>query len=262
MNQEESLIYLARRSAAAAIKTIADKEASLGASERVDDDASPAAGLGFPVVVCHSEYAEGTTGGTLVALSQEAAHALQADGAELDLAVIGAALSAMLEQATAATSALVGAPVDVVEPRTELCNDQEEFAAAYHPSTYTTVVDGQIAGHGFRFVQAVPHSLVVQLTAALAQLDVEHVDLTAQEVGERIGMPALVEVPLHCSIELGSTSLPVQRAGRLRQGEVVALEQEDTAPLVLRLSGRPYALGYLRPAANGELEFEIAEILR
>jgi flagellar motor switch protein FliN/FliY len=143
-----------------------------------------------------------------------------------------------------------------------MCTDDEAFAATYHAASYTTIVDGTIAGHPFRFVQAVPHSLVVQLTAALAQLDVEHVDLTAQEIGERIGMAALSDVPLHCSIELGSTMLPVQRAGRLRAGEVVPLDQEDTAPLVLRLSGRPYALGYLRPTASGELDFEITEIIR
>lgn len=264
MNQEQALLQLAKRSAAAAGESLAGRAVTLGQAARLEDDSAPGTGLAFPLVVCHSEYAEGTAGGTLIALSPAAAAAVQGveDGAALDVDALAPLLRQMLERSTTITSTMVGAAVEVVEPRTEICNDPNELAGTYHSSTYTTVIDGQIDGHPFRFVQAVPHSLVVQLMVTLAKRDVEHVDLTAQEVGERIGIHALQEVPLHCSIELGSTSLPVQRAGRLRQGEVVALDQADSDPLVLCLSGRPYAKGYLRPTASGELEFEITEILR
>lgn len=276
MTQEEALLSLAQETASAIIawiEEVAPGSASLGEASRFSDDASPFDDLQLPVVASQVSYIDGASGGTMVLLPPEAVSALaaammgmdpdEADGTvgELELSALGEAMNQMMARAAAASSEVLGIEVDITPPQTAMCEQIADVAALYNPAAHSIVVSATAFGSDFRFIQIVPHSFLVRLAAALSESNVEKIELGAQEVGDRIPASVIDEIPLACAIELGRAILPAYVVNNLRSGEVVPLDQQDDAPLLMRVSGNAYARGRLTAAPTGELEYEIVEML-
>jgi flagellar motor switch protein FliN/FliY len=61
--------------------------------------------------------------------------------------------------------------------------------------------------------------------------------------GERAAMDLLFDVPVDVTVELGSTSVPLEDVLKFGPGHVVRLAQSTDQPVIVKVNGRPIAEG-------------------
>jgi flagellar motor switch protein FliN/FliY len=94
----------------------------------------------------------------------------------------------------------------------------------------------------------------IELDELLPTLNEKSAELVAREI-DLIG-----HVSVELTAEIGNASISIEKLFALKQGDVVALAQEVSDPVLLRLNGKPVARGEL-VAVDDNLGVKITEIL-
>lgn len=61
--------------------------------------------------------------------------------------------------------------------------------------------------------------------------------------GDRAAMDLLLDVPVDVTVEIGSTSVPLEDVLKFGPGHVVRLAQSTEQPVIVKVNGRPIAEG-------------------
>jgi len=222
----------------------------------------PLAGIPVPAVATMVSYEAGATGGNLFVMTVEGARRLAAammgtepgaggELSELELSAVAEAMNQMMSSAAAATTAVLGADVEIGPPETCTFNAAEAAVAAYGRTPHATVSEVKVCGEPCRFVQFVPNAFVVRMTRALDELAAEAAvgTLTTGVAG---ATPSLDGIPVRVWAELGRTRMSTAQIVGLPPGAVVELNRGPDEPIDLYVNGRHFATGRLMVVDGAE----------
>jgi flagellar motor switch protein FliN/FliY len=223
--------------------------------------------LPMPAVISKVAYIGGVSGGNIFATSVTGANQIAAamgagnDATDPDLSDLAQsafeeAANQMLSSAAGATGAVLGRTVDVGPPETSIVTMAPDMAdvAAQH----TTRVSLTVAGETCLFVQLIPQSFVMRMSAALKDNDSLSYDEDALR-GPTLDDGWVHETLLRLDAELGSARLTADEVLGLQSGAVVVLDRAVDDPLELFVNGVPYGSGRLL-LDDGEWAVKIEEI--
>lgn len=208
--------------------------------------------LPIPGVISKVSYVGGVSGGNIFATSIAGANQIAAamgagndpnDSELSDIAqsAFSEAANQMLSSASAATSAVLGRGVDVAAPETSVVTAVPDVLDMATP--YVTRVSLTVAGETCLFVQLIPQSFVMRMSAALEESD----SLADFEVldGPTVGTNWVHATSLRLDAELGVARLTADEVLGLRDGAVVVLNRAVDDPIELFVNGTPYGNGRL-----------------
>jgi flagellar motor switch protein FliN/FliY len=245
--------------AEATAKAIADVLTGFGVSAVevgrpgiVERGSNPLEILPMPAVISRVAYVGGVSGGNVFATTVTGANQIAAamgagnDPADPDLSDLAKsafeeAANQMLSSSAGATAAVLGRPVEVGPPETTIVTmapDVTDMAAQH-----TTRVSLTVAGETCLFVQMIPQSFVMRMTAALQDNDSGYDERT-------LGGPTLDDGWIHDTVlrldaELGCARLTADEVLGLQGGAVVVLDKAVDDPIELLVNGTPYGTGRL-----------------
>lgn len=233
----------------------------------VDRGSNPLEILPMPAVISKVAYVGGVSGGNIFATTVVGANKIAAaigagnDAADAELSDIARsafeeAANQMLSSAAGATGAALGRTVEVGLPETSVVTAPPDVAdiAAQH----ATRVSLTVAGETCLFVQLIPQSFVMRMTAAF-QDGASLADDESLLSGPTIDDYWVHETQLRLDAELGSTQLTADEVLGLQSGAVVVLDRAVDDPIELFVNGLPYGYGRLL-LDDGEWAVEIEEL--
>ncbi len=117
----------------------------------VSADADPLASVSTPAVAASVSYVDGVTGGNVFVMPLEGARALAAammgeeppedeatDLTELELSAVGEAMNQMMAAAANATSAVLGTPVEIAPPETQVLSSLDTALDGHDDAAHMT----------------------------------------------------------------------------------------------------------------------------
>jgi flagellar motor switch protein FliN len=225
----------------------------LGKPAIVERGTDPLEILPIPGVISKVSYVGGVSGGNVFATSIAGANQIAAamgagndptDGELSDIAqsAFSEAANQMLSSAAAATSAVLGRGVDLAAPETSVVDAIPDVLDMATP--HVTRVSLTVAGETCLFVQLIPQSFVLRMSAALAESD------SYLPEGELLDGPTLdsswvYATTLRLDAEIGTARLTADEVLGLRDGAVVVLDRAVDDPVELFVNGTPYGTGRL-----------------
>lgn len=223
--------------------------------------------LPMPAVISKVAYVGGVAGGNVFATTVTGANQIAAamgagndpTDAELsDLAksAFEEAANQMLSSAAGATGAVLGRTVDVGPPATSVVTTAPDVADM--ASQHTTRVSLTVAGETCLFVQLIPQSFVMRMSAALQDSDLYAYDEDSLS-GPALDDGWVHETLLRLDAELGSARLTADEVLGLQSGAVVVLDRAVDDPIELFVNGVPYGAGRLL-LEDGEWAVKIEEL--
>ncbi|MGD0197038.1 MAG: FliM/FliN family flagellar motor switch protein [Solirubrobacteraceae bacterium] len=251
----EAQLHLAQ----ATSRAVADVLTGLGVTVEVGKPAlaprgsNPLEILPMPGVMSKVAYIGGVAGGNVIATSVAGANVIAAAmGAGNDLAAtelsdiaqsaFSEAANQMLASASAATAAVLGRGVEVDPPETTVLESIPDVNDVATP--HVTRVSLTVAGETCLFVQLVPQSFVMRVSAALEESETFVFDDDDLD-GPMLDSGWVHETPLRLDAELGSARLTADEVLGLRDGAVVVLDRAVDDPVELYVNGTPYGAGRL-----------------
>jgi flagellar motor switch protein FliN len=249
----------------------------------VAPDKHPLEGVPVPAVATMVSYVDGVTGGNLFVMTVEGARRLAAammgaepdetagatELSELELSAVAEAMNQMMASAAGATSAVLGAEVEIGVPETRTFMATEQAMAAYARTPHATRGAVSVCGEPCRLVQLVPNAFVVRMTRALDELGSE---LTAPDAGGSApsgpaaadagdGTPSLAGISVRVCAELGRARMPSAQIVGMPAGAVVELNRQADEPIDLYVNGRRFATGRLVVVDGADWAVRIEAIL-
>lgn len=261
MTSDEALLKISRSAAeatATVLETVCGDCVEVGGVALSARDVSPLEGIMPPALMTRVSYVDGVTGGNVFALTRIAARKLAAimmggsaadvDASaalsELELSAIAEATNQMMAAAAAATSTVLGVPVEISPPETALVDSRADAERFHDSSARATVASFSIAGEPCRLVQFVPHAFVVRMTRAYSDQEGEAPPEREPATGS-LTADLVRSLPVRVTVEAGRLRLPLGMIVGLRQGMVLELDKLVSEPVAILLNGRPYARGQL-----------------
>jgi flagellar motor switch protein FliN/FliY len=209
--------------------------------------------LPMPAVISKVAYVGGVSGGNVFATTVSGANQIAAamgagnDTADPDLSDLAKsafeeAANQMLSSAAGATGAAIGRTVDIGPPTTAVVTSAPNVADM--ASQHTTRVSLTLAGETCLFVQLIPQSFVMRMTAALQDSDLYAYDEDSL-AGPTLDDGWVHETLLRLDAELGTARLTADEVLGLQSGAVVVLDRAVDDPIELFVNGVPYGAGRL-----------------
>jgi flagellar motor switch protein FliN/FliY len=209
--------------------------------------------LPIPAVISKVAYVGGVSGGNIFATTLAGANQIaaamgagnDATGSQLsDIAqsAFSEAANQMLSSASAATSAVLGRPVTVGPPETTVVEAIPDVLDMATP--YVTRVSLTVAGETCLFVQLIPQSFVMRMSAALEETDATHLEEDLLD-GPTLDPGWVHGTSLRLDAELGCARLTTDEVLGLRDGAVVVLDRAVDDPIELLVNGTHYGTGRL-----------------
>jgi flagellar motor switch protein FliN len=184
---------------------------------------------------------------------------------ELELSAVAEAMNQMMASAAGATSAVLGAEVEIGVPETRTFMATEQAMAAYARTPHATRGAVSVCGEPCRLVQLVPNAFVVRMTRAFDEISTQ---VPAFDLGQRqddaragVGTPSLAGIPVRVWAELGRAQLPSAHVVGLPAGAVVELNRQADEPIDLYVNGRRFATGRLVVADGTDWAVRIEHVL-
>jgi flagellar motor switch protein FliN/FliY len=208
--------------------------------------------LPIPGVISKVSYVGGVSGGNIFATSIAGANQIAAamgagndqSASELsDIAqsAFSEAANQMLSSAAAATSAVLGRGVDLAAPETSVVDAIPDVLDMATP--HVTRVSLTVAGETCLFVQLIPQSFVLRMSAALADNDA-YADTVVLD-GPTLDSGWVYRTTLRLDAEIGAARLTADEVLGLRDGAVVVLDRAVDDPVELFVNGTAYGTGRL-----------------
>lgn len=220
----------------------------------VERGSNPLEILPMPAVVSRVAYVGGVSGGNAFATTVKGANHIAAamgagngpDDVELsDIAksAFEEAANQMLSSAAGATAAVLGRTVEIGPPDTSVVTEAPDVTDVAAP--YMTRVSLTVAGETCLFVQMIPQTFVMRMTAALEDKDsIAFLDDDGLR-GPAIAPTWVHETRMRLDAELGSARLTADEVLGLHDGAVVVLDRAVDDPIELFVNGMHYGLGRL-----------------
>jgi flagellar motor switch protein FliN/FliY len=226
--------------------------------------------LPLPVVVSKVSYVGGVSGANIFATTVKGANKLASlmgagidpDAEELsDIAqsAMGEAANQMLASAAAVTGTVLGRNIEIGPPETEVFTKTAPQATD-HAAHKVTRVSFTVGDETCLFVQLIPESFLMRMSAAMADDLLEPTELDAEAlVGAALGSAWLPGTALRLDAELGRAVLTADEVLGLSSGAVVVLDRAVDDPIELFVNGTAYASGRLL-LDDGEWAVAIEEL--
>ena len=235
MNVDEALIRLGESTSEAVagiLQMFAGDAAQPGPVAIVSADADPLASVSTPAVAASVSYVDGVTGGSSPILAAAAANA---------------------------TSAVLGTPVEIAPPETQVLSSLEKALDGHEDAAHMTSGVFTVFGRPCRLVQLVPNAFVMRMTKALDELGAEYLgDQGPADDAEAIGLDeSLRAIKVRVWAELGRSRMPIGKLIGTPAGAVVDLDRQADEPVDLFVNGMRFASGRLVVSEGGEWAVEI-----
>jgi len=268
MNVDEALIRLGESTSEAVagiLQMFAGDAAQPGPVAIVSADADPLASVSTPAVAASVSYVDGVTGGNVFVMPLEGARALAAammgeeppddeatDLTELELSAVGEAMNQMMAAAANATSAVLGTPVEIAPPETQVLSSLDKALDGHDDAAHMTSGVFTVFGRPCRLVQLVPNAFGTSCTRRQGRAD----DAEAMGLDE-----SLRAIKVRVWAELGRSRMPIGRLIGTPAGAVVDLDRQADEPVDLFVNGMRFASGRLVVSEGGEWAVEIVGLV-
>ena len=237
---------------------------------------NPLATMRPPIMTADVSYAEGVSGGNLLAVSMAGARKLaaamtdpdeaapEAGGlSEVAVAAVTEAMNQMMAAAAEATGTLLGTGVGSDVPRVRTFDSADEAVKDLQQNVHVTSVTFELDGELCRLVQLVPKNFSVRMTADV-EPEFDDVPLASPVTTAVMHDPAVSEalrgVKLHVWAELGRTRMVASQAVSLPPGAVVDLDRTVDDPVDLYVNGCRLGTGRLTIDEEQEWVVEITAL--
>ena len=279
MNSQEALVELSHSTAEAVgqiLRAFCGEGVTTGSVVVLPKGSNPLATMRPPIMTADVSYAEGVSGGNLLAVSIPGARKLAAamtDGndaapetgglSEVALAAVTEAMTQMMAAAAEATGTLLGTGVGSDAPQVRTFDSAEQALADVQQNVHVTSVTFELDGELCRLVQLVPKNFSVRMTAAV-EPEFDDVPLASPVAPVVMHDPAVSEalrdVKLHVWAELGRTRMVASQAVSLPPGAVVDLDRTVEDPVDLYVNGCRFGTGHLTVDEEQEWVIEITAL--
>jgi flagellar motor switch protein FliN/FliY len=278
MDSQEALVELSHSTAEAVcgvLRAFCGDGLEMGSVVVVPNGSNPLATMRPPIMTADVSYAQGVSGGNLLAVTMPGARKLAAamtdesdvDAGELSevaLAAVTEAMNQMMAAAAKATGALLGAGVGSDPPQIRTVDSADAALADIQQNVHITSVTFELDGELCRLVQIVPKTFTVRMTAQ-ADPEFDDVPLAVPPIVTEV-MPdpaiseALRDVKLRVWGELGRTRMVASHAVSLGPGAVVDLDRAVEDPVDLYVNGCRFGTGRLTVDGEEQWTVEITSL--
>ena len=275
MNAQEALVQLSHSTAEAVaevLRTFCGDEVVTGSVAVLPRGANPLATMRPPIITADVSYAQGVSGGNMLAVpaagAAKLARAMTGDKdveapegglSEVALAAVYEAMNQMMAAAATATGEALGTGVGSDTPRIATFDNPDAALDGLQQNVHVTAVTFEVDGELCRLIQLVPKTFSVRLTAALEEMDDAVTTGPADFIGphDPAVSEALRDVKLHVWAELGRTHMVASRAVSLQPGAVVDLDRAVEDPVDLYVNGCRLGTGRLTVDDDAQWVIEI-----
>jgi flagellar motor switch protein FliN/FliY len=279
MNVDDALIRLGESTSEAVagiLQMFAGDAAQPGPVAIVPTGSNPLQTLPTPAVTASVSYVDGVTGGNVFVMPLNGARALAAammgeeppedeadDLTELELSAVGEAMNQMMAAAANATSAVLGTPVEIAPPETQVLSSLDTALDGHDDAAHMTSGVFTVFDRPCRLVQLVPNAFVMRMTKALDELGAEYLgDQAPTHAVDSAGLDeSLRAIHVRVWAELGRSRMPIGQLIGTPAGAVVELDRQADEPVDLFVNGMRFASGRLVVSEGGEWAVRIEDVV-